>query len=652
MNDTVLPPSPALIAGVPPWHEAAGVGVRIAQRLRAEGGERAGAGWGPVLELLEKPWRRAHEPSASAAAAGRGPAGALDDLAATLGLSDEERTLLLLAAMPDVHESFGAAFAAMHPRGESRPSWGLFCWLVAADTDRAATYARLQDSPLLRLGLVRLGGDAPLPERSLDLASGLWSALHGLPAWPAGVAALQPVAGGEALDDWLTQPPASDALEGLRGPGPLWLQLRADSPGTLRLRACQLAAALGAPVLAWSAELDAAALSSLLGQCLALQVLPVLLPAAPLDAAALVRLEACPGPVLLAGGGALPASTSRPLMVLEAPPLSAAAQRRLWQRWLPELAPHGELLATRHALGPQALQQLRLDLAPWLARGRLPPLERCVAALQARTAQGGEPFAQRVRPRAGWDDLVLPPARLALLRQAVQRMQLQQQVLEDWGFGQRPHPGRGLRMLFSGLPGTGKTLAAEVMAHALHAELLVIDLARLVSKWIGETEKNLAAAFDQAEGGGAVLFFDEADALFGKRTEVADAHDRYANIESAYLLARLERFDGVAILATNLRSHLDKAFLRRFEVVLEFTEPGPVERAAIWRAQFPSGAPLAAGLGWDELAALHPLPGALIRNAALGAAFLAAAEGQPIGRAHIELALQQEYGKAGRVGPN
>ncbi len=190
------------------------------------------------------------------------------------------------------------------------------------------------------------------------------------------------------------------------------------------------------------------------------------------------------------------------------------------------------------------------------------------------------------------------------------------------------------------------------MAHALLADLLVIDLARLVSKWIGETEKNLAAAFDQAEGTGAVLFFDEADALFGKRTEVSDAHDRYANIESAYLLARLERFDGVAILATNLRGNLDKAFLRRFELALEFSEPGPRERAAIWRAQFPPAAPVAADVDIEQLAALHALPGALIRNAALGAAFIAAGAGTAITRAHLEQALQQEYEKSGRVSPH
>jgi hypothetical protein len=637
--------------GHPAWFEAARLGARIAQGLRADAGDQAEALWGRVLRFLGQQWERAQ---ALAPAPAPQP---LDDLVQALGLGDDERTLLLLAGMADAHEGYGAAFAALHPRGESRPSWGLFCWLVSPDIAREAPALLLHTSPLLRLGLVRLVGDGPLPERSLRLAEGLWSALQGLPRWPEGLAPLPGGSGFEGLDDWTTQPAVEHALQQLHAPGPTGLHtlvlLRSLQPAVLQQRAQQLAAAAGGLVFDWPAEADAAALSAVLAQCLVLRAVPVLLLAAPLAAPLAALLMDCPTPVVLAGSGpAAVAACSGPLCVLDAPPLAAATQARLWQRLLPELAPHGALLTARYAVGPQTLQQLRQDLSPWLARGQLPPLERCVAALKARTTRSDDSFARRLLPSATWDDLVLPPERLAALRGAVQRMQLQQQVLDDWGFARQQHSVRGLRLLFSGLPGTGKTLAAEVMAHALHADLLVIDLARLVSKWIGETEKNLAAAFDQAEGTGAVLFFDEADALFGKRTEVSDAHDRYANIESAYLLARLERFDGVAILATNLRGNLDKAFLRRFELALEFAEPGPLERAAIWRAQFPSAAPLAADVDIEQLAALHALPGALIRNAALGAAFIAAAAGTAISRAHIEQALQQEYEKSGRVSPH
>jgi hypothetical protein len=356
--------------------------------------------------------------------------------------------------------------------------------------------------------------------------------------------------------------------------------------------------------------------------------------------------------LVLAGTAAGSAAGSeRGLWPLEAPPPDAPAQARLWARALPELADHGPLLSARYPLWPHTLARLRRDLAPALDGGQRPTLEQCVAALKARMSHADESFARRIAPRSGWADLVLPPATLAPLQAAVARVRLQPRVLDDWGFERSVRGRRGLRLLFSGLPGTGKTLAAEVVAHALHADLLVIDLARLVSKWIGETEKNLAAAFDQAEATGAVLFFDEADALFGKRTEVSDAHDRYANIESSYLLARLERFDGVAILATNLRGNLDRAFMRRFEVALDFAEPGPEERAAIWRRQFPPQAPLAADVDLDRLAASYPLSGALIRNAALGSAYLAAGEGPTITRAHIERALRLEYDKSGRVCP-
>lgn len=674
MNDAVAPVHPARLASLArlarsatlsrePWFEAAHLGQRIAERLRAEAGDEAEATWGRVLHFLSQHWTRAQLLGSAAA---QRP---LDVLSHALNLNDDERTLLLLAGMADAHEGYGAAFAALHPRGESRPTWGLFCWLVAQDIRRQSTQQLLHGSVLFQHGLLRLLGDGPLPERSLRLTDGLWSALNGLPAWPAGVAPL--LNRTAELDDWLLQPATRQALALLAGAAPATVVLRGLQDGVLRMRAQQLAAAVQGLVFNWPADAQAStanapnavngphevnaltALTGLLAQCLVNKTVPMLLLAAPLSAAQTAVLEGWPCAIVLAGASpAALAATTRTLCVLDAAPLSATAQARLWARVLPELAPHGALLTARYAVGPDTLQQLRLDLTPWLDEGALPPLERCIAALKARTTRSDDSFARRVLPTATWADLVLPPAREAALRGTVQRLQLQQQVLDDWGFARQQRCVRGLRLLFSGLPGTGKTLAAEVLAHALHADLLVIDLARLVSKWIGETEKNLAAAFDEAEGTGTVLFFDEADALFGKRTEVSDAHDRYANIESSYLLARLERFDGVAILATNLRGNLDQAFLRRFELALEFSEPGPLERAAIWRAQFPATAPLAGDVDIDTLAALHSLPGALIRNAALGAAFLAAGEGRSIGMAHIEKALQQEYEKTGRVSPH
>jgi SpoVK/Ycf46/Vps4 family AAA+-type ATPase len=256
-----------------------------------------------------------------------------------------------------------------------------------------------------------------------------------------------------------------------------------------------------------------------------------------------------------------------------------------------------------------------------------------------------------IRPTAGWDRLVLPGERAGQLREAIGRLMHQATVLDGWRFLSGRTGARGVRMLFAGPSGTGKTLAAEVMAQALGVDLLMVDVSRVVSKWIGETEKNLSEVFDAAENAQAVLLFDEADALFGKRTEVSDAHDRYANLETAFLLTRLERFEGLAVLSTNLRQNIDPAFLRRLEFVVDFPEPGPAEREALWRCHIPHGVPLGPCLNLRELAATYPVVGGLIRNAAVAAAFLAAAEGSPITAQHAVRAIRREYDKTGRAFP-
>jgi SpoVK/Ycf46/Vps4 family AAA+-type ATPase len=256
-----------------------------------------------------------------------------------------------------------------------------------------------------------------------------------------------------------------------------------------------------------------------------------------------------------------------------------------------------------------------------------------------------------VRPTATWDALVLAPEKIQRLREAADRLRHQTQVLDDWGFLAGRPGTRGVRMLLTGPPGTGKTLSAEVLAHELGVDLLLVDIARVVSKWIGETEKNLAEVFDAAERSQAVLFFDEADALFGRRTEVSDAHDRYANLETAYLLTRLERFEGLAVLSTNLQHNVDPAFMRRLEIVIELEEPGRAEREALWRCHLPARAPLGADVDVGELAARHPLVGGLIRNAAVAAGFLAAADGGVITRTHLDRSLRLEYEKSGRPFP-
>jgi hypothetical protein len=248
--------------------------------------------------------------------------------------------------------------------------------------------------------------------------------------------------------------------------------------------------------------------------------------------------------------------------------------------------------------------------------------ERLWQACLAKTSPRLDQLAQRLETKATWEQLVLPEDSLKLLRQVCDQVEQRMQVYGDWGFGERMNRGMGLSVLFAGESGTGKTMAAEVLANALKLHLYRIDLSAVVSKYIGETEKNLCRLFDAAEDGGAILFFDEADALFGKRSEVKDSHDRYANIEINYLLQRIEAYRGLAILATNVRSALDQAFMRRLRFILSFQFPAAAQRADIWRKVFPAATPLGE-LDYQHLGRFN-LTGGSIHNIALNAAFLAA----------------------------
>ena len=254
-----------------------------------------------------------------------------------------------------------------------------------------------------------------------------------------------------------------------------------------------------------------------------------------------------------------------------------------------------------------------------------------------------EDLARRIEPVATWDDLVLPVAERDLLRAIGAQVRHRAMVYRAWGLGKRGGRGLGISALFAGPSGTGKTMAAEVLAGDLGLDLFRIDLSSVVSKYIGETEKNLRRVFDAAEDGGTILFFDEADALFGKRSEVKDSHDRYANVEISYLLQRMEAYRGLAILATNLKGSLDPAFLRRIRFVVNFPFPDAAQRLEIWRRTFPPTTPTA-GLDLPKLARLS-VAGGNIRNIALNAAFYAAEAGQPIGMAHLARAARDEFAK-------
>ncbi|CAG0933339.1 ATP-dependent zinc metalloprotease FtsH [Thermoflexales bacterium] len=284
-----------------------------------------------------------------------------------------------------------------------------------------------------------------------------------------------------------------------------------------------------------------------------------------------------------------------------------------------------------------------------LQRGSAITEQDLLAAARAHSSPGLSGLARKITPRYVWNDIVLPPEQLAILREIVATVHGRHIVLNEWGVGQKLVPSDGITILFAGQPGTGKTMAAEVIAAELGLDLYKIDLSTIVSKYIGETEKNLEKIFSEAQSSNAILFFDEADAIFGKRSEVKDAHDRYANIEISYLLQRMEAYDGVTILATNLRANLDDAFTRRLQFALDFPFPDEEYRRRIWQTLFPPDVPRSVDLDFDLLARRFKLAGGNIRNIIVSAAYLAAADGGCVTMTHILHGARREMQKMGRL---
>jgi hypothetical protein len=344
----------------------------------------------------------------------------------------------------------------------------------------------------------------------------------------------------------------------------------------------------------------------------------------------------------------------RPLLTFEVHKPSGTEQLHLWQAVLgPDQAGTNgclESLVSQFNLGLQVIRTAVVAAkgsGGSAARAPVAPdpdlATRLWEACRLLSRPRLEHLAQRIEPAATWEDLVLPAPQKEMLRDIARHVRHRLQVHELWGFAAKSTRGLGLSALFTGPSGTGKTMAAEVLARELRLDLYRIDLSQVVSKYIGETEKNLKQVFDAAEDGGAVLLFDEADALFGKRSEVKDSHDRYANIEISYLLQRMESYRGLAILTTNLKDALDRAFLRRLRFVVAFPFPDQALRAEIWRHIFPPATPLGT-LDLEKLSRLN-LTGGNIRNIALYAAFLAAEAGEPVQMRHLLRAARQEYAK-------
>lgn len=562
-------------------------------------------------------------------------------LARRARLSAFDLDLLGLAALAALDDRAAEAVEAL-TRGARRLTAAAAARLVLPLGTEAETLRRaLRESPLWRAGL--LLGDPALPpaERPLRASPALLAALDG--ALP------EATAEGWRLETLLPPPgpagglaPVLAALAGwAAGAGPPLLLVDAPRRHRAAEALARAAATLGRPAL-------------LLHPPPTPEGTP---PAAPPWAEAGVIAAAAGAVVaLMPAVGALPGPADAPLAPLAVIGAEAIIGTRLGVR---RLAVPGPALAEQQALWAAALPGA--DHAALAAQSWASPREMAAVAAAAQGTDSAALLAARMAaapPRAPrhaalrapgvpWDRLVLDGATRARLEELVGRVRHRATVRGAWGMA---GGGAGVVALLAGDPGTGKTLAAEALAGRLGLPMLVADLSRLVSKWIGETEKNLAELFEAAEGFSALLFFDEADALFGKRGEVSEAQDRYANLEVSYLLQRLERFEGIALLATNLAQGMDRAFLRRFDLVVAIPRPGPAERRALWEQHLPAAA-RAPGLDLAAFARRFEVTGAEIRNAALGAAHDAAAAGGRVDAARLLAALGREFAKHGRPPP-
>jgi AAA+ superfamily predicted ATPase len=339
----------------------------------------------------------------------------------------------------------------------------------------------------------------------------------------------------------------------------------------------------------------------------------------------------------------------RPVIVVEMGKPTTAELARLWHEKLGRgTEEDGQRLAEQYPLSPSLIHHAAEAAKARVGDVEMQP-EDIYAGIRAVLDDKLGQYARRVTVTQTWDDMVLPQEQIDVIVELMARVRRRSKVYEKWGFGAKVGKGLGVSALFSGPPGTGKTMVAGLIARDLGLELYQVDMAKIVSKFIGETEKNLAALFDAAEAGHAILLFDEADALFGKRTEVKSSNDRFANMETNYLLQRMETFTGVCLLTSNHERNMDPAFQRRLSLHLRFELPDEDERAKLWKATLPDAAPVAKDVDYAALARRYEMSGGYIKNAALRAAFLAADEDSDITGAHLEHAARVEYEGMGKI---
>ncbi len=588
--------------------------------------------------------------------------------------------VLVLGLAPHVDRNYERVYAWLQQdAADAAPRVDLALQVFGGTlAERLALRARLQpDAPLLRSGFVRLI-DPPDQPGAYELSQLLWVSprlLRFVTDRPGADPEVEAVRACEPLP----RPTRSlvHAVEQLARvwapdlrPGPIGV-VRSEDPQAALAAGVALAARLGVPVLPVDLARPGASrfaiervIEAVLGEARLLGALAVVAGFDELDdrareaatAAVNAHLPRFAGACLLVARDGLDLRhevARRPVLVLDAPLPDAAEREELWALELaahPDRRPDLRDLARSFRLGSgQIRDAAHMVDALDAAEGASPAHLR--TASQAQSRHGLGQLAQRVRPWGHWGDLVLPAASVRRLRGIVDFLRHGDTVFRTWGLGDKVASWGGVTAMFAGPPGTGKTLCASLIAQALGLELFRIDLASVVSKYIGETEKNLDKVFRAAYRSNAVLLFDEADALFGKRTEVKDAHDRYANVETSYLLQKLEAFDGLAVLATNLKRNIDTAFMRRIDVLVDFPFPGPAHRRRLWTMLLPPDMPRDPGLDLGFLAETFELSGGHIKNAVQAAALTAAAEGVAVGMSHLLLGVRWELQKQSKLAP-
>lgn len=616
---------------------------------------------GDAMVLATLDWVRATLTGAANAAAARAQldglrgATALDHLSRVFNLAPVEEDLLLFALAHRVDGGIAALCAAAvdDPR-QSYVTAHLLTRCVGHDDPSFVTalFARLApDAPLRRWALIEMHETHPLAAIALDEDVALRLAGVGSSRLPSGCTPLPQV-----VIEGKWQQDADQLAHGMGG----GLALVGPSGSGRRALADRVAQAAGLTALSFTPDLTTKGLRTLAREAW-LDGLALVVDLDPdggqrqyaaSDEASMTARAGADGRTW--AGEAAPLLGGRLIVLAEDPtglptamqrarvaPLSMPERQDIWHTMLPDWpSDEREAVARHFPIGPGSIAAIASGIGPDDGPGAL--WRRC----RERGGQGLEALTTRIVPRFGWDDLILPDQVRNELRAISDQIRNRGTVYDDWGFAQRLAAGRGITALFAGPSGVGKTMAAEVIAGELGLDLYKVDLSRLVSKYIGETEKNLRRVFDAAEETGACLFLDEADACLGKRSEVKDSHDRHANIEVSYLLQRIETYAGLCLLATNLKNNLDGAFLRRLRFVIDIPFPDLGDRMRIWQGAFPPSTPTD-GLDLTALSRLD-ISGGSIMVIAVNAAFLAAAEAAPVRMDHIAQAARGEYRKHDR----